>query len=90
MRIRPDLIVHPTNPDIALYSVLETTSTAQLMGAELGGRRLPRRPGSNEARPSSTHSLKSISSPGVVYAGIGGEQMGFGGGNGKLYDLSQC
>ena len=57
-------------------------STAQLMGAELGGRRLPRPAGVERGAAQFNALAQSISSPGVVYAGIGGEGMSFSGGSG--------
>ena len=75
--------MHPTNPDIALYSVLENNVYGTVDGGRTWRAALTAAAGVERGAAQFNALAQSISSPGVVYAGIGGEQMGFGGGNGS-------
>ena len=71
-----DLVVHPTNPDIAIYSVLENN----LYGTFDGGRSwravLTAAAGFQRGAAQFNALAQSTSSPGVVYAAVGGEERG--------------
>ena len=77
-----DLVVHPTNPDIALYSVLESNVYGTVDGGRSWRAVLTAAAGVERGATQFNALAQSASSPGVVYAAIGGEEMGFGGGTG--------
>ena len=82
-----DLIVHPTNPDFALYSTLENN----VYGTEDGGRSwqpvLTSAAGFERGDAQFNALAQAASQPNIIYAATGGEQFGFAvaGGTAVIY-----
>ena len=82
-----DLIVHPTNPDFALYSTLENN----VYGTEDGGRSwqpvLTPAAGFERGDAQFNALAQAASQPNIIYAATGGEQFGFAvaGGTAVIY-----
>ena len=85
-----DLVVHPTNPDIALYSVLENNVYGTVDGGRSWQAVLTAAAGVERGAAQFNALAQSSSSPGVVYAAVGGEERGTFGGSGtsKIFSSS--
>ena len=73
-----DLIVNPIDPDIALYSVLENNVYGTVDGGTSWRAALTAAAGVDRGAAQFNALAQSSSSPGVVYAAIGGEARGIG------------
>ena len=78
-----DLVVNPINPDIAIYSVLENNVYGTFDGGRSWRAVLTAAAGFERGAAQFNALAQSTSSPNVVYAAVGGEELGIMGGTGN-------